>query len=185
MERKVFKLFFDVSKEEDWLNELGAQGFKLVNYKNGYYYFEKDKQAYQYKIDLPTNPWRDLFNQQKRQEFLNFLQDMGVDLVAQSQGKAYLRRLAKEEEFQIYTDLPSQMQQLKLMYYTHLLFTFSPLPLALVSYFKGLQFLNYNGIASVVMFITAIYLTLFVLFFGRFTWAYRQRIAQLRKSSFE
>ncbi|MBP2622766.1 hypothetical protein [Streptococcus oricebi] len=116
---------------------------------------------------------------------MNFLQDLDVDLVAQPQGKAYLRRPAKADEFKIYTDLPSQIQQLKPIYYTHLLFTFAPLPLAFVSYFKGLQFLSYNGLAAAVMFVTASYLMFFVFFFGRFAWAYRQRIAQLKKSSFE
>ena len=185
MSRKIFKLFFDYNKEESWLNELGAQGFKLLDYKNSCYYFEKEEQGYQYKIDLPTNPWKSRFNQQERQEFLDFLQDLGLDLVAQSQGKAYLRRLAKEDDFKIYIDLPSRMQQLKPIYYTHLLFTFSPLPLAFISFFKGVQFLGYNGVASAVMFGTASYLTFLAFFFGRFAWAYKQRIAQLKKNSFE
>ncbi|MBP2622767.1 DUF2812 domain-containing protein [Streptococcus oricebi] len=61
--RKIFKLFLAYIKEEDWLNELGAQGFKLIDCKNSYYYFEQDEQSYQYKVDFPSNPWKSLFSQ--------------------------------------------------------------------------------------------------------------------------
>ena len=56
MKTVVKKVFLDIQKEEEWLNEQGENGKMLMAYSNGEYEFEDVSPAkFQYKIDIESS----------------------------------------------------------------------------------------------------------------------------------
>ena len=87
MKTTVKKTFLDICKEEEWLNEQGESGLMLIGYSNGNYEFEDVSPAkYQYKIDIPN------YRGNKKKEYLNFLEQSGITIVAEYAGRVYMRK---------------------------------------------------------------------------------------------
>ncbi len=99
MKTVVKKVFLDIQKEEEWLNEQGENGKMLMAYSNGEYEFEDVSPAkYQYKIDLPN------YSGSKKKDYLAFLEDTGICVVAEYGGRVYLRKNAADGPLELYTE---------------------------------------------------------------------------------
>lgn len=103
----INKQFIDFDKEEAWLDDMAKQGLNLQRYAWGKYYFEKcEPGQYQYKVEpLGTN------DAKKKQEYLDFLQQSGIEVVMIHQkSRMYLRRQAADTPFVVHTDIDGQIQ---------------------------------------------------------------------------
>ena len=61
MQKSVFKVFFSKNKENEWLNKLGALGYRLIGINDSNYTFEVDEtKRYHYSIQyLDYSPFSD------------------------------------------------------------------------------------------------------------------------------
>lgn len=106
MKKAIQKMFVDLVKEEEWLNEQGQQGLMLVRYSGGLYEFEDASPAkYCYQIAIPDKGNRD--------DYFSFLEEMGITVVAKYAGRVYLRKNEKDGPFELYTDLENRIRQLQ------------------------------------------------------------------------
>ncbi len=106
MKTSVKKTFIDINKEEAWLNEQGQNGLMLIGYHGGIYEFEDVSPVkYQYKIDLPA------YTGYKKKEYLTFLEQTGITVVAEYGGRVYLRKNAKDGPLDIYTERQETAKQ--------------------------------------------------------------------------
>lgn len=109
MKTRVKKAFLDINEEEKWLNEQGAQGMMLLSYSNGTYEFEDmSPAAFQYKVDIPQYS-----EKERRRDYLDFLEQTGVSVVAEYADRVYLRKKASGEPFALYTDRQDVERQAK------------------------------------------------------------------------
>jgi len=106
MKTTVKKAFMDIHKEEEWLNEQGQNGLMLTRYHGGEYEFENVSPAkYQYKIDQPA------YTGSKKKDYLDFLEQTGISVVAEYGGRVYLRKNAADGPLDMYTERKDAMKQ--------------------------------------------------------------------------
>ncbi|WP_350454590.1 DUF2812 domain-containing protein [Slackia heliotrinireducens] len=99
MRTTVKKAFLDIQKEQEWLNEQGKDGRLLIGYDNGVYEFEDVAPAqFHYAVDLPK------YSGSKRKEYLAFLEQSGITVVAEYADRVYLRKNAADGPLDLYTD---------------------------------------------------------------------------------
>lgn len=98
-----WKLYFDKDREEGWLNQMAQQGWAMSAFRLGRYTFEPAEPGeYIYRVDLvPTD-------EDKKQEYFSFLQEMEVEVVQQWGFWFFCRRKASEGPFELYSDAPSK-----------------------------------------------------------------------------
>ena len=107
MKTTVKKVFLDIHREEEWLNEQGENGLMLIGYHAGEYEFEDVSPArYQYKIDLPA------YTGSKKKEYLAFLEQTGISVVAEYGGRVYLRKNAADGPLDMYTEQKEAEKQM-------------------------------------------------------------------------
>lgn len=100
-----FRLYFDKDKETVWLNELAAKGYALTSFFAGFYTFEKTEPGeYIYQIDLGEK----LFA--VTDDYRSFMEETGVEIVDNWGYWVFLRKKAAEGEFELYTDVDSQIE---------------------------------------------------------------------------
>ncbi|MCD8511703.1 MAG: DUF2812 domain-containing protein [Bacillus sp. (in: Bacteria)] len=107
---KIRKVFINFEKEEKWLNDMAAKGLHLVGYTFCKYHFEKGKPGeYQYRIQLlDETPFH-----YETQEYLQFMEESGVECVCTYVRWAYFRKKAEDGPFEIYTDVESKINHFK------------------------------------------------------------------------
>ena len=89
MKKRVIRFFTNYDKEEQWLNEMAAQGWHLMDYVWGRYLFQKGKPGeYIYRIQLLENP----IDHKDSAAYLEFLEEAGIETVASSLRWVYLRK---------------------------------------------------------------------------------------------
>ena len=111
MKTTVKKTFLDIHKEEEWLNEQGMNGLMLIGYRNGEYAFENVSPVkYQYKIDIPA------YTGSKKREYLDFLEQAGISVVAEYGGRVYLRKNAADGPLELYTERKEAAKQMSKRY---------------------------------------------------------------------
>ena len=103
-----FKLTFDKDAEQDWLNGLCAQCWAMTGFFAGLYTFTPCQPGeFIYQVDLlpgeGVRAWRS-------GEYMDFMEETGVEVVQRWFRWVYLRRRAADGPFQIYTDVDSQIQ---------------------------------------------------------------------------
>lgn len=104
---KIHKIFYDFEKEENWLNQMSAKGLHLKAVGWCTYYFEKGKSgAYTYRLELLSN----LPKHPESQEYINFIEDSGVEAVASYLKWVYFRKKAEDGPFEIFSDIDSKMR---------------------------------------------------------------------------
>jgi len=108
---KVFAMW-NFDKEEQWLNEMAAQGLSLVNVAPFRYDFEEtDMGAYQVRLemlaDLPSNP--------KSQNYIRFLEETGVEHIGTIFRWVYFRKGTEEAPFDLFSDIESRIAHLNRM----------------------------------------------------------------------
>ncbi|KAI7252309.1 hypothetical protein KC345_g11497 [Hortaea werneckii] len=118
MSHVVRKYFVDFEKEEQWLNDMSAQGLALTEYSWARYVFEEsDPGEYIYRLELleddPKRP--------KSAQYLQFMEETGAERVPagkksrsnrlySSQRWVIFRRKASEGAFTIYSDMDSKIK---------------------------------------------------------------------------
>lgn len=103
------KLFFNYQREEQWINGMAADGWHLIDFKYIKYTFEKDEPGkYDYRIEL----LEDQPTSEKGKEYLEFMEEAGIECVTTYSNWAYFRKEATGEPFEIYTDYESRKKHL-------------------------------------------------------------------------
>lgn len=148
------KLFVDYEKEEKWLNEMCQKGLALRHYTFLKYHFENcEPGQYIYRLQLlehdPTHA--------ESKEYLDFVQDLDVEVVDTYIRWVYFRKLASEGPFEIHSDIASKIKHHKaIMSFTGIIalsnFTIalSNLSIGMITKFN-LYFVGINGFFAVLL----------------------------------
>lgn len=101
---KKFRLYFDTDKEAIWLNQMAEAGYALNGYFFGVYTFEKcEPGKYVYQIDYTEGMFR------VENAYRDFMNEMGVEIIALWGPWVYLRKYASEGPFELYSDVESRV----------------------------------------------------------------------------
>lgn len=87
---KIFKMFFDIEKEEQWLNEQLQKGYRCINISSlGIYTFEKTDKKYVMRLD-----YKDYLPKNKFTEYKGIYEDFGWNDLKGSRmsGKQYWQK---------------------------------------------------------------------------------------------
>lgn len=99
-----FKLYFDKDAETEWLNAMASEGYAMSGFFAGFYKFVKcEPGEYIYQVDINGG----LFKVSK--DYRNFMEEMGIEIVALWGFWVILRKKATDGEFQLYTDHESKI----------------------------------------------------------------------------
>lgn len=99
------RFYLDKDKETEWLNHMVQQGWAFTGFFAGFYRFNPcEKGAYQYQIDFTDR----LFSVSN--DYREFMQEMGVEIVTNWGFWTFLRRPASEDSFELYTDVDSAIE---------------------------------------------------------------------------
>lgn len=109
---RVFNKWFwswNLEKGEKWLRKKSEEGFQLYKVSLGRYYFKEEKsKKYKYEIQLLS-----IFNiNNENEKYIEFLDEMGVELVDRLWMWGYFRKLDNEDSFEIFSDIDSKMKNL-------------------------------------------------------------------------
>lgn len=105
---KRFRLYFDKDTEQDWIKKMSLKGWALEGYFLGVYTFVPCKPGeYIYQIDLLDNWSGD------KEDFAAFMEDSGVEVIAQWYRWVFLRKKSSDGPFEMYTDSESKIKQYK------------------------------------------------------------------------
>ncbi|GAB6108933.1 DUF2812 domain-containing protein [Fusibacter bizertensis] len=122
---KKWKIFVIIEKEVEWLNQQSKNGYQLIK-RNGfaYYFQEQTSVENQYQIEFIG------LNQKliETENYLNFLSDSGIDIVFKFGPLLYLKRVASNTDFLIYSsskDIIKQYIKIIKLYALILLFSSS------------------------------------------------------------
>lgn len=103
-----FRLYYDVDKEAEWLNEWSEKGYAMKSFFAGFYTFEAcEKGKYLYQIDALSK-----FGTVS-EDYKEFMQEAGVEIVQVWGPWVVLRREASMGPFELYTDVESKIQNFK------------------------------------------------------------------------
>ena len=95
-------------KEENWLNEMAAQGWNLVDTTPFRYVFEQGTPGeYQYRLELLAHG-RD---SEESRTYVRFMEETGAEYITTYfNGWAYFRKRVADGPFEIFSDLDSKLQ---------------------------------------------------------------------------
>jgi len=100
-----FRIYFDKDKETAWLNEMATQGYAMTGYCAFFYTFEKcEPGKYTYQIDL-GNKFFDV-----ESSYREFMEENNVEIVCTWGYWVILRKLATDGNFELYTDVDSNIE---------------------------------------------------------------------------
>ena len=126
MTKRVFKYIVDFEWEENWLNEMAAQGWMLKTFFMGMYEFcQGEPGEYIYRLELLPHRSGSL----ESRKYFSFLEETGIEIVSTWHYWVYYRRKANEGPFDIYSDIDSRIQHHRRVYRF-----FFPLGIALACY---------------------------------------------------
>lgn len=112
-ERKVF-FIWDYEREQAWINEQARQGWNLVRVGFCRYEFEYGEPGeYQYALQALEGT----AGSAKQQDYLDFLEDMGVELIARFTYWGYFRRKSQDTPFEMYSDANSHIRHIRRIEY--------------------------------------------------------------------
>ncbi|TCI22458.1 DUF2812 domain-containing protein [Exiguobacterium sp. SL-9] len=104
--KTIYRVYVDYEKEEQWLNEMAEQGWLLERFKIGRYVFSKGEPgAYMYRIEL----LEELPNHPKSTAYLEFLDEMEIEVVDTSFRWIFLRKRTENGPFHLYSDFDSMI----------------------------------------------------------------------------
>lgn len=107
---RKFRLYFDKDTEQDWLMEMSNQGWAFQDFFLGVYTFKPSGPGeYIYQIDLLDD------GVGAKKDFSEFMEDSGVEVVAQWYRWVYLRKRSVDGPFEMYTDIESKIMQYERM----------------------------------------------------------------------
>jgi hypothetical protein len=103
---RKFKLFFDETKEEQWVNDMSQQGWHLKNHRIFFYIFEKGEPGqYVYRCDMLEG-----FGYSKvAKDYIDFVEGTGAELVYKKLHWVYFRQHRNVGPFELYSDTSSKL----------------------------------------------------------------------------
>ena len=112
MRKVIHKLFWiwQFEEEEKWLNEMAARGLGLISVKMLAYEFE-DTLPGEYRIGVQVLEHR--LHHPETEDYINFLEEIGIEHVGTIARSSYFRRKAAEGDFELFSDNSSRIKQLK------------------------------------------------------------------------
>lgn len=148
----VHKLYWNLVKEEKWINSMAAMGYSLTDYWWMHYAFEEtEKNEYAYAIQmLSADP-----KSTEGKCYISFLEESGIECVATYMKWAYFRKKKSEltetgGKLVIYSDYESQKSHARRIVFFYLPFMLMNLPIGLVNFSNAIRNYNYDGGESVV-----------------------------------
>lgn len=100
-----FRLYLDKDTETEWLNQMAAEGFAMTGFCMGFYHFDRcEPGKYIYQVDFGDR----FFG--VTEDYREFMQDTGVEIVQTWGYWVILRRLAEKGKFELYTDVDSSIE---------------------------------------------------------------------------
>ena len=98
-----FRWYYDVDKEENFLNNMSKKGYYLLHYWLGFYKFKKINETdYIYRIDLINDK-----TEQEVHEYIQIVEESGAEFI-QTWCKSWIY-FRKRGQFELYTDIDSQI----------------------------------------------------------------------------
>ncbi|UEL47061.1 DUF2812 domain-containing protein [Terrisporobacter hibernicus] len=114
------RVFFDIEKETNWLNNLSKEGYRLTNKSWFTYYFENcDKEKYIYQIER-----RKPFSSKENEDYINFVSSLNINTVSTQWGWFYFEKENDGKEFTIFSDIPSKIAHYRNLIITVLIIAF-------------------------------------------------------------
>lgn len=114
MKQVIRKAYFDVEKEENWLNSMSAMGLALTDYSWCRYAFEQAQpNEYIYRIELLENH----HIHADSVAYIQFLEENGIECVTKYMRWIYLRKKTADGPFDMYTDIESRLLYYKRLYF--------------------------------------------------------------------
>ncbi len=100
-----FKLYFDKDKETQWLNEMANLGWAMTGFFAGFYTFERCKEGkYTYQIDFGNK----FFS--VSEDYREFMSEANIEIISTWGFWVILRKLTSKGEFELYSDVDSQIE---------------------------------------------------------------------------
>lgn len=100
------RLFFDIEKEIQWLNQMATKGYRFIGKSCCTYEFEEcECNAYVYQIDK-----RSIFDIKEDDKYINFLNELEIKLVVEQWGWYYFEKSNNGKPFELYTDIDSRIK---------------------------------------------------------------------------
>lgn len=100
-----FRLYYDKDKETTWINEMAEKGFAMTGFFAGFYKFDEcEPGKYVYQIDCGDGFFSVSNN------YREFMEEAGVEIVQKWGSWTILRKHASDGEFELYTDVDSQIE---------------------------------------------------------------------------
>ncbi|WP_332694538.1 DUF2812 domain-containing protein [Halalkalibacter lacteus] len=105
---KKFKIFFDIEKEEQWLNEQLQKGYRCTNISGlGIYTFEKTDKRYVMRLD-----YQDYLSKKKFEEYKGVYEDFGWIYIKGYCGIRYWQK-ENDDQNEIFSDRQSKANYYK------------------------------------------------------------------------
>lgn len=104
---RIFKVFSDDAKEEQWINDMASQGWHLKKIRFSFYYFEQGEQGeYEYRLELIDS----LSKGKDVKDYLDFTESAGIELVQKRLNWLYFRQHQSKGPFELYSDASSKLK---------------------------------------------------------------------------
>lgn len=173
----IKKSFTDFGKEQEWLNQMSAEGEAFVSYHGGTYIFVKDEPgAWSYAIEILGQ------DRKGAESYLSFLEDTGIETVATYAGRAYLRKRNDGAPLELHSDLESRLSQAKK---AGAIWSVIPLTQVSIALFLTISAFTEAGTSDLAKGITLvigiILIVAAIIEYVHFGKPYRERIKQLKK----
>lgn len=115
MEKKIKKLFtvWKFAEEEQWLNEMAADGWELTKVSVPNYTFKKTtSDNYIYRLEL-LDP---KLTKKEREDYIHFIEETGAEKIGEFSNWIYFRKKSELGPFNLFSDLDSRIVHLKRMF---------------------------------------------------------------------
>ncbi len=115
MEKKIKKLFtvWKFTEEEQWLNEMAADGWELTKVNVPQYTFKKSTpNEYIYRLEL-LDP---KLSKKEREDYIDFIEETGAEKIGEFSNWIYFRKKSELGTFNLFSDLDSRIGHLKRMF---------------------------------------------------------------------
>ncbi|OFI47067.1 hypothetical protein BG262_01695 [Floricoccus penangensis] len=107
MEKTVYIKSNDFVKEEEYLNNLAKEGWRLKRISSTKYYLSDcQPDRYQYKIYFTDR------NQKETKKYIDFLKEMNIRYIGRNSEKLYLEKEASDGDFDLFSDNVSKTNYL-------------------------------------------------------------------------
>ncbi|MFJ7640234.1 DUF2812 domain-containing protein [Peribacillus sp. NPDC097225] len=115
MKKVRYRFYLDYEKEEKWINEMAAHGWHLKKFSLGRFTFTKGEPgAFLYRNEFIMGK-----SKSEMKDYFDLLKDSGITIIHEFGGWVYMKKVASEGPFELYTDTQSRID-----YYTRMLNVF-------------------------------------------------------------